>query len=69
MLEVENDSVDVVITSPPYWNIKDYGIGGQIGYGQSLHEYLKNLYLVWEECFRILKGGTRFCINVGDQFL
>ena len=69
MLEIENDSVDVVITSPPYWNIKDYGIDGQIGHGQSLHEYLKNLYLVWEECFRVLKGGTRLCINVGDQFL
>lgn len=69
MLEVEHDSIDVVITSPPYWNIKDYGVDGQIGHGQSLHEYLKNLFLVWKECFRVLKGGTRLCINIGDQFL
>lgn len=69
MLEVESESVDLVVTSPPYWNIKDYSVDGQIGYGQTLHEYLKNLYVVWEECFRVLKGGSRICINVGDQFL
>ncbi len=69
MEKVKEDSVDLVVTSPPYWHIKDYGVGGQIGYGQSLHEYLKNLYIVWKECFRILKPGTRLCINIGDQFL
>ncbi|MCL5674258.1 MAG: site-specific DNA-methyltransferase [Candidatus Omnitrophica bacterium] len=69
MLEVKNDSIDLVVTSPPYWHIKDYGVGGQIGYGQSLHEYLKSLFLVWKECFRTLKPGTRLCINIGDQFL
>lgn len=69
MIEVEDNDVDLVITSPPYWHIKDYGVEGQIGYGQSLHEYLKNLYIVWKECYRILKPGTRLCINTGDQFL
>ncbi|MEM3086401.1 MAG: DNA methyltransferase [Halobacteria archaeon] len=41
MAEVGDGSVDMVVTSPPYWHIKDYRIKGQIGYGQSLHEYLK----------------------------
>ena len=41
MLEVEDNSVQLVLTSPPYYHIKDYGVEGQIGYGQSLHEYLK----------------------------
>jgi len=68
MLEVEDRSVDLVVTSPPYWHIKDYGVEGQIGYGQSLHEYLKDLYRVWKECYRILKPGRRLCINIGDQF-
>jgi len=68
MIEVEDSSIDLIITSPPYWHIKDYGVGGQIGYGQSLHEYLKDLYRVWNECYRILKPGRRLCINIGDQF-
>jgi len=68
MSEVEDESIGLIITSPPYWHIKDYGIAGQIGYGQSLHEYLKDLYRVWEECFRVLEPGRRLCINIGDQF-
>ena len=68
MVEIEDKSIDLVITSPPYWYIKDYGVEGQIGYGQSLHEYLKDLYRVWKECYRVLKLGRRLCINVGDQF-
>ena len=69
MIELSDNSIDLVVTSPPYWYIKDYGVEGQIGYGQSLHEYLKSLYIVWKECFRVLKPGTRLCINIGDQFL
>jgi len=68
MIEIENNSIDLVLTSPPYWHIKDYGVSGQIGYGQSLHEYLKDLYRIWKECYRILKQGRRLCINIGDQF-
>ncbi len=69
MVEVENESIDLVVTSPPYWHIKDYGVENQIGYNQTLHQYLKDLFRVWKECFRILKPGTRLCINIGDQFL
>ena len=68
MIEVDANSIDLVVTSPPYWHIKDYGVEGQIGYGQSLHEYLKDLYRVWKESYRILKPGRRLCINIGDQF-
>jgi DNA modification methylase len=68
MGEVADGSVDLVVTSPPYWHLKDYGISGQIGYGQSLHDYLRDLYLVWGECWRVLRPGGRLCVNVGDQF-
>jgi DNA modification methylase len=68
MLEVQDESVDLIITSPPYWHIKDYETSSQIGYGQDLHQYLKDIYLVWEECFRVLRNGGRFCLNIGDQF-
>lgn len=68
MKEVKDEQIDLIITSPPYWHIKDYGIPGQIGYGQSLHVYLKDLYYVWKECYRVLRKGGRFCLNIGDQF-
>jgi DNA modification methylase len=68
MPEVGDETIDLAVTSPPYWHIKDYGVGGQIGYGQSLHQYLIDLYYVWAECFRILRPGCRLCINIGDQF-
>jgi modification methylase len=68
MAEVPDSSVHLVVTSPPYWHLKDYSADGQIGYGQSLHEYLRDLYRVWKECLRVIKPGRRLCINIGDQF-
>ncbi len=68
MTELNDQSIDLIITSPPYWQIKDYKNDNQIGYDQSLHEYLKDLYRVWRECYRIIKPGRRLCINIGDQF-
>ncbi len=68
MSEIADSQIDLVVTSPPYWHLKDYGMSGQIGYGQSLHEYLCSLYLVWKECFRVLRPGSRLCVNIGDQF-
>jgi DNA modification methylase len=68
MAEVADESVHLVITSPPYWHIKDYGVPNQIGSGQSLYEYLYDLSRVWRECWRVLKPGRRLCINIGDQF-
>ncbi|MGC8704977.1 MAG: DNA methyltransferase [Athalassotoga sp.] len=69
MPELNNSMIDLIVTSPPYWHIKNYKVKGQIGYDQSLHDYLKSLYLVWEESFRVLKPGSRLCVNIGDQFL
>lgn len=68
MSELMDRSVHLVITSPPYWQLKDYGTKNQIGYNDSYEEYINNLNLVWRECFRVLNNGCRLCINIGDQF-
>ncbi len=68
MPEVPDESIALVVTSPPYWMIKDYGAAGQIGYGQSLHAYLEDLHRAWAECRRVVREGGRLCVNVGDQF-
>lgn len=66
--EIEDKSVHLIITSPPYWQLKDYGIEKQIGFNDSYEEYINNLNLVWKECNRVLADGCRLCINIGDQF-
>ncbi len=68
MKEVPVESVHLIITSPPYWQLKDYGNEKQIGFNDTYEEYINNLNLVWNECSRILHRGCRLCINIGDQF-
>jgi len=65
---VKDKSVQLIITSPPYWQLKDYGTEEQIGFNDSYEEYINNLNLVWKECYRVLSDGCRLCINIGDQF-
>ena len=68
MAEVANESVHLVVTSPPYWQLKDYGHSEQIGFDDSYETYINNLNLVWSECHRVLAKGCRLCVNIGDQF-
>jgi site-specific DNA-methyltransferase (adenine-specific) len=68
MSEIADESIHLMITSPPYWQLKDYGNNSQIGFHDSYEEYINNLNLVWNECHRALHKGCRMCINIGDQF-
>jgi modification methylase len=68
MALVEDKSVHLVITSPPYWQLKDYGTDNQIGFHDSYETYINNLNLVWSEAYRVLHDGCRLCVNIGDQF-
>ncbi len=65
---LSDNSVHLAITSPPYWQLKDYGTNNQIGFHDSYESYINNLNLVWKECYRTLHNGCRLCINIGDQF-
>ena len=68
MLEVPSGSVHLVVTSPPYWQLKDYGTPAQIGFDDSYEDYINNMNCVWMECSRVLHGGCRMCVVLGDQF-
>jgi len=65
---VSDESVHLVVTSPPYWQLKDYGSSDQIGFNDCYESYINHLNLVWQECFRVLHNGCRLCVNIGDQF-
>ncbi|MDN5294027.1 MAG: modification methylase, partial [Eubacteriales bacterium] len=68
MPEINDNSVHLIVTSPPYWQLKDYGVEGQIGFDDSYEDYINNLNLVWKECYRVLHPGCRMVVNIGDQF-
>lgn len=76
MNEVPDNSVDLIITSPPYFNIKDYAKNGtqdlqhsaqhveDLGALEKYEDYLLGLLKVWLECYRALKPNGKLCINV-----
>ncbi len=68
MQEVKDESVHLIVTSPPYWQLKDYGSNQQLGYNDNYENYINNLNLVWNESYRVLHKGCRLCVNIGDQF-
>ncbi len=66
---IPDNSIHLIVTSPPYWQLKDYnGNDKQIGYQETYSDYINNLNLVWMECNRVLHSGCKACINIGDQF-
>jgi len=68
MSELKDESVHLITTSPPYWQLKDYGTENQIGFHDDYETYINHLNITWQECLRVLHKGCRLCINIGDQF-
>lgn len=63
MTHVKDDSVQAVVCSPPYWNLKDYGHVKQIGHGEPYEQYHDRLDAVWRECRRALRDdGTMWVV-------
>lgn len=62
------NSVDCVVTSPPYWGLRDYGVDGQIGLEPTLAEHLAVMVAVFEEVRRVLKPTGTCWINYGDCY-
>jgi len=67
MSELANESIDCVITSPPYWNLKKYGkLPGQIG-SENYDQYIDRLCKVWDECYRVTKSSSVFILNINSR--
>ncbi len=66
--QMPDNSVDCVITSPPYWQLRDYGYDDQWGLEPTYQEYLENLWSLMDEVYRILKPTGTAWINLGDSY-
>lgn len=62
------ESVHCVITSPPYYNLRDYGVAGQIGLEHSPQEYIANLVMIFSEIFRVLRSDGTLWVNIADSY-
>ncbi len=65
---LENNSIDIVITSPPYWNQRDYGFNGQIGNELRYEEYISKLKYNFNILREKLKESGVFFLNIGDKY-
>jgi len=65
---LEDESVQCVVTSPPYYGLRDYGVDGQIGLEQSPEEYVAKLVAVFREVKRVLRDDGTVWLNLGDSY-
>src|SRR5205085_12200095 len=62
------ESIDCVVTSPPYWSLRDYGVKRQLGLEASPEEYIELLCAVFDEVRRVLKPSGTCWVNLGDAY-
>lgn len=67
--QIPNETIDMVITSPPYYGLRNYGIAGQIGLEKTFQEYLENILAITAEIKRVLKKSGSLWLNLGDSYL
>ena len=65
--ELSDESVQCVVTSPPYWGLRDYGTAGQLGLEKTPEEYIGRMVEVFREVRRVLRGDGTLWLNMGDQ--
>ncbi len=65
---LESDSVDCMVTSPPYYGQRDYDVDGQIGLENHPQEYINKLIEVFQEAWRVVKPTGSLWVNIGDTY-
>lgn len=66
---LESGSVNCIVTSPPYYGLRDYGVAGQIGLEQTPDEYVAEMVAVFREARRVLRDDGVFWLNLGDSYV
>jgi len=66
--KLDNKSVDMVITSPPYWALRDYGVDGQLGLEPTFEEYIDKLCNIFDEVKRVLRKDGTCWVVIGDTY-
>lgn len=66
--QVEDESVDCCVTSPPYYGLRDYGVAGQVGLERTPDEYIARLVEIFREVRRVLKPDGTLWVNIGDSY-
>ena len=68
LTKTPDESVDLCVTSPPYYNLRDYKNSGQIGVENTVDDFVENLCKVFDEIHRILKPTGSCWVNIGDTY-
>lgn len=66
--KLNDNSIDCIVTSPPYWALRDYKSKGQIGLEDHPQEYVDKIVEIMKECKRVIKPTGTICLNLGDSF-
>lgn len=67
-LPLGDGTVNMVVTSPPYYGLRNYGVDGQIGLEESMQDYINNIVLVFREVWRVMKDDGTLWLNIGDSY-
>jgi DNA modification methylase len=68
LAQIPDESVHCIVTSPPYWGLRDYGVQSQIGLEPTLNEYVEKLTRVFREVRRVLRKDGTLWLNLGDSY-
>ena len=65
---LSDESVHCIVTSPPYWGLRDYGVDGQLGLEATPSEYVERMVGVFSEARRVLRSDGTLWLNLGDSY-
>ena len=69
MSELKDHSVNMILTSPPYFSLRNYGLKDQIGLENTIDKYIKNLMKIFKECYRVLSNKGSCWVVIGDSYI